>query len=106
MHDLRFIAGFAMHTIAAAALFALVGAAAGLLHYYTEVLGQLHLPPFILLLITWTEYLLFICDLLCFLVYILRETWLLLRLMVTPHHGYGVRLLTCPDYAMDPSYLA
>ena len=85
MHDLKLVAAFAFHTIAAAALFALVGAAAALLHYYTEALAQLYLPGFILTAITWTEYLLFGVDLLCFLVYLLRETWLLLRVMLTPH---------------------
>ena len=85
LHDLRLVAGFAFHTIAAAALFALVGAAAALLHYYTEGLAQLHLPGFILAAITWTEYLLFGVDLLCFLVYVLRETWLLLRVMTTAY---------------------
>jgi hypothetical protein len=85
MHDLKLVAGFAFHTVAAAALFALVGAAAALLHYYTEALAEFDLPPLILLGITWTEYLLFVVDLVCFLVYIARETWLLVRAMLSSH---------------------
>jgi hypothetical protein len=85
MHDLKLVFGFAFHTITAAALFALVGAAAALLHYYTEALGQLHMAPPVLIAIKWTEYLLFALDLLCFLIYVLREAWVLIRAMLRPH---------------------
>jgi phosphotransferase system glucose/maltose/N-acetylglucosamine-specific IIC component len=81
MHDLRLIWKFALHTIGAAALFALVGAAAALLHYYTEALATLHMPIAVLTAIRWTEYLLFAVDLVCFIIYVLRETWTLIRAM-------------------------
>lgn len=82
MHDLRLVIEFAIHTVVAAALFALVGAAAALLHYYTEALGRLGMPFAILEAIKWTEYFLFAVDMLCFIVYVARETWLLLRTML------------------------
>ena len=85
MHDLRLVWRFAFHTIAATALFALVGAAAALLHYYTEALAQFHMPALVLEAIKWTEYLLFAIDLLCFIIYVLRETWLLIKSMLSPH---------------------
>lgn len=85
MHDLKLVAAFAFHTVAAVLLFALIGGAAALLDYYTGILGQLGLPVQLLKAIKLTEYLLFAVDLLCFVVYVLRETWLLLRAMVAPH---------------------
>ena len=59
----------------AVALFALVGGAAALLHYYTQVLARLDMPTLILSAIKATEYFLFAVDLLCFVVYVSRETW-------------------------------
>lgn len=85
MHDLKLVIGFAFHTVVAVLLFALVGGAAALLHYYTEVLARIGMPPLILSAIKWTEYFLFAVDLLCFAVYVSRETWLLLRSMLV--HG-------------------
>jgi hypothetical protein len=84
VHDLKLIVGFAFHTVVAAALFALVGGAAALLHYYTEILARLDMPAVIITAIKGTEYFLFAVDLLCFVVYVARETWLLLRAMLTP----------------------
>ncbi|HTZ71299.1 MAG TPA: hypothetical protein VMB71_11665 [Acetobacteraceae bacterium] len=83
MHDLKLVAGFAFHTVVAVALFAMIGGAAALLDYYTKVLGNLGMPEAILLAIKATEYFLFAVDLLCFVVYVTRETWLLLRAMFT-----------------------
>ena len=82
MHDLRVVIGFAFHTIVAGFLFALVGAAAALLHYYTELLAKLGMPYIILEAIKATEYFLFAVDMVCFIVYVGRETWLLLRSML------------------------
>jgi hypothetical protein len=84
MHDLKLVIGFAFHTVAAVALFALVGGAAALLHFYTEVLSRLEMPWLILGAIRWTEYFLFAVDLLCFVIYVSRETWLLLHAMLAP----------------------
>lgn len=84
MHDLKLIIGFAFHTVVAVALFALLGGAAALLHYYTQVLARLEMPVLILSAIKYTEYFLFGIDLLCFVVYVSRETWLLLRAMLIP----------------------
>ncbi len=84
MHDLKLIIGFAFHTVVAVALFALVGGAAALLHYYTQILERLDMPALILGAIKSTEYFLFGVDLLCFVVYVSRETWLLLRAMLMP----------------------
>jgi hypothetical protein len=84
MHDLKLVIGFAFHTVVAAGLFALVGGAAALLHYYTQVLERLDMPALILTAIKSTEYFLFAVDLLCFVVYVSRETWLLLRAMLLP----------------------
>jgi hypothetical protein len=86
MHDLKVVIGFAFHTVVAACLFALVGGAAALLHYYTQVLERLGMPALILTAIKSTEYFLFAVDLLCFVVYVSRETWLLLRAMLVPSH--------------------
>jgi hypothetical protein len=85
MHDLKLVAAFAFHTIIAVALFALIGAAAALLDYYTKGLIKLGMSPLIIESIKATEYFLFAVDLLCFVVYVSRETWLLLRSML----GYG-----------------
>ena len=87
MHDLKLVIGFAFHTVVAVALFALVGGAAALLHYYTDLLAHLEMPWLILSAIKWTEYFLFAVDLLCFVIYVTRETWLLLRAMLLPHPG-------------------
>jgi hypothetical protein len=84
MHDLKLVIGFAFHTVVAAGLFALVGGAAALLHYYTQVLERLDMPALILTAIKSTEYFLFAVDLLCFVVYVSRETWLLLKAMLVP----------------------
>jgi hypothetical protein len=82
MHDLKLVAGFAMHTIVATALFALIGGAAALLDYYTKVLGNVGMPQLFIDAIKVTEYFLFAIDLLCFVVYVTHETWLLLRAML------------------------
>jgi hypothetical protein len=82
MHDLKLVAAFAFHTVVAVALFALIGGAAALLDYYTKVLGNLGMSHLIIEAIKATEYFLFAVDLLCFVVYVTRETWLLLRAML------------------------
>ena len=82
MHDLKLVAAFAFHTVVAVALFALIGGAAALLDYYTKVLAGLGMAYWIIESIKATEYFLLAVDLLCFAVYIARETWLLLRAML------------------------
>jgi hypothetical protein len=87
MHDLKLVAAFAMHTIVATALFALIGGAAALLDYYTKVLGNIGMPLLFIEAIKATEYFLFAVDLLCFVVYVSREAWLLLRTMLAASHA-------------------
>jgi hypothetical protein len=86
-HDLKLVASFALHTVVAVFLFGLIGAAAALLAYYVNVLGRLGISPLILEAIHATEYFLFAVDLLCFVVYVSRETWLLLRAILAPPTG-------------------
>jgi len=83
MHDLKLVIGFAFHTVVAVALFALIGGAAALLNFYTHLLEGAGMSPLIIQAIHWTEYFLFGIDLLCFLVYVTRETFLLLRAILT-----------------------
>jgi hypothetical protein len=90
MHNLRLVTGFAFHTIVAVALFALIGGAAALLNIYTRLLENVGMSPLIIMAIHLTEYFLFGVDLLCFLVYVTREAWLLLReIMAPPHLAVG-----------------
>ena len=84
MHNLRLVAEFAVHVIAAAALFALIGGAAALLNAYTHLLERFGMSPHIIQAIHLTEYVLFAADMLCFSVYVAREVWLLLREILTP----------------------
>jgi hypothetical protein len=84
LHDLKLVAAFAFHIPVAAGLFALIGGAAALLDYYTKVLAGLGMSPLIVEAIKATEFFLFAVDLLCFVVYTTRETWLLLRSMIRP----------------------
>jgi len=84
VHDLKLVAAFAFHILVAVGLFALIGGAAALLDYYTKVLAGLGMSPLIVEAIKATEFFLFAVDLLCFVVYTARETWLLLRSMVRP----------------------
>jgi hypothetical protein len=84
VHDLKLVAAFAFHIVVAVGLFALIGGAAALLDYYTKVLAGLGMSPLIIEAIKATEFLLFAVDLLCFVVYSARETWLLLRSMLRP----------------------
>jgi hypothetical protein len=83
VHDLKLVAAFAFHTLLAVALFTLIGGAAALLDYYTKILAGFGMAPIVIDAIKATEYLLFGVDLLCFVVYVTRETWLLLRAMLT-----------------------
>jgi hypothetical protein len=85
MHDLKLVVAFAFHTVVAVALFALIGGAAALLDYYTKVLASLGMSNIIIEAIKATEYFLFLVDMLCFVVYVTRETILLLRTML----GFG-----------------
>ncbi len=85
MHNLRLIAAFAFHIIAAVGLFALIGGAAALLNMYTRLLEGAGMSPWIIAAIHGTEYVLFAADMLCFLVYMGREVWVLLRAIVSPH---------------------
>jgi hypothetical protein len=96
MHDLKLVIAFAFHTVVAVALFALVGGAAALLHYYTDLLARLDMPALILSAIKATEYFLFAVDLLCFAVYVARETWLLLRAMLMPHAAAEAEITDSP----------
>jgi hypothetical protein len=82
MHDLKLVAAFAFHTVVAVALFALIGGAAALLDYYTKILSGLGMSNIIIEAIKATEYFLFAVDMLCFVVYVTRETVLLLRTML------------------------
>ena len=79
MHNLRLIAAFTLHIIAAVALFALIGGAAALLNIYTHLLEKASMAPLIIKAIHITEYFLFALDLVCFLAYVSREALLLLR---------------------------
>ncbi len=79
MHNLRLVAAFAFHTVAAVGLFALIGGAAAMLNAYTRLLETAGMAPLIIQAIHLTEYFLFALDLLCFLVYVSREAWFLLR---------------------------
>ncbi len=87
MHDLKLVAACACHKLVAVALFTLIGGAAALLDYYTKVLAGFGMSPIVIDAIKVTEYLLFAIDLLCFVVYVLRETWFLLRAMLAPESG-------------------
>jgi len=87
VHDLKLVAAFAFHTLVAVALFTLIGGAAALLDYYTKVLAGFGMSPIIIHAIKATEYMLFGVDLLCFVIYVMRETWLLVRAMLSPAHG-------------------
>ena len=55
--------------------------AAALLNIYTWLLEGAGMSPWISAAIHATEYVLFAADMLCFLVYVGREVWLLLRTM-------------------------
>jgi hypothetical protein len=68
--------------VVAVALFALIGGAAALLDYYTKILSGLGMSNIIIEAIKATEYFLFAVDMLCFVVYVTRETVLLLRTML------------------------
>jgi hypothetical protein len=74
---------FSFHTVVAGALFALIGGAAALLNYYTHLLESVGMAPLIIKAIHLTEYFLFALDLVCFLIYVTREAWLLLRHILT-----------------------
>jgi len=87
VRDLKLVAAFAFHILVAVGLFALIGGAAALLDYYTKVLAGLGMSPLIVEAIKATEFFLFAVDLLCFVVYTARETWLLLRSMVRPNNA-------------------
>jgi hypothetical protein len=87
VHDLKLVAAFAFHVLVAVALFTLIGGAAALLDYYTKVLAGLGMSPVIVEAIKATEYFLFAVDLICFVVYTTRETWLLLRSIVYPNQA-------------------
>ncbi len=87
MHNLSLVAAFAFHTIAATILFALIGGAAALLNVYIGLLEQAGMAPLIIKAIHLTEYFIFGLDLLCFLIYVSREAWHLIRqiLSAAPH---------------------
>jgi hypothetical protein len=88
MHDLKLVTAFAFHTVVAVALFALIGGAAALLNFYIHLLEQAGMSPLVIRAIHWTEYFVFAVDLVCFLVYVSREAFLLLRAILTsPHHA-------------------
>jgi hypothetical protein len=82
VHDLKLVVAFAFHTLVAVGLFMLIGGAAALLDYYTKILSGLGMSPMIIGAIRATEYFLFGIDLICFVVYVSREAWLLLRSML------------------------
>ena len=96
MHDLKLVAAFAFHTVVAVALFALIGGAAALLDYYIKVLVGLGMAYWIIESIKATEYFLFAVDLLCFVVYVARETWLLLRAMLGYEHAAAAGVTDSP----------
>jgi hypothetical protein len=84
LHNLRLVFAFAWHVVAAVGLFALIAGAAALLNMYTRLLERSGMSPLIIQAIHLTEYVLFAADLLCFLVYVGAEVWVLLRHILRP----------------------
>jgi hypothetical protein len=66
---------FASHTIAGVVLFTLVGVAAVLLNYFTNLIEQVGVSPYIIMAIQVLGLFLFAVDLLCLEVFISKEAW-------------------------------
>ena len=81
-HDLTTVAKFALHTAAGVALFVLIGATAAGLAYFTDLLTQLKISPLIINGMHAAEYFLFAADMLCFVVYVSREAFVLITSML------------------------
>jgi len=93
MSALQAVWRFGVHTVVGIVLFALVALGAVFLQLLTEVLllvanrWQFIIADFIILGLRFAELLLYALDLLCFTVYMSKETIVFLRRII-----YGVRL--------------
>ena len=79
MNSLRHAFTFALHTIVGIALFGMIAGAVWVLHVVTAALQTAGLPPYILSVLTFVEYLLFAIDVLSLVVFVSTECVTFLR---------------------------
>jgi hypothetical protein len=65
---------FALHTLVGVVMFAVVGGAAVFLNYFTNLIEQLGISPYIVVAIQGLEFFLFAVDFLCLVIFIVKET--------------------------------
>jgi hypothetical protein len=70
---------FALHTLVGVVMFAVVGGAAVFLNYFTNLIEQLGISPYIVVAIQGLEFFLFAVDFLCLVIFIVKETWVFCR---------------------------
>lgn len=75
---------FAFHTIVGIVLFSLVGGAAVLLNYFTNLIEHVGVSPYVIMAIQGLEFFLFAVDFLCLVVFVSEETWIFCREIVRP----------------------
>lgn len=73
--QIRLVGRFASHTTVGIALFSLVGGAAVLLNYFTNLIERVGVSPHIIMAIEGQGYFLFAVDLLCLVVFVGKEAW-------------------------------
>lgn len=79
----------AIHTIVGMSLFALIGAAAVLLHHAIVFIEYSRVSPSIIMTLHGIEFLIFASDALCLVVFIIHETNIFLRTILRPGAGHG-----------------
>jgi TRAP-type C4-dicarboxylate transport system permease small subunit len=77
--QVRLVLRFALHTIIGVALFLLIGGAAVFLNYCTIWIEGTGISPYVMYGVHGIEFLLFAIDVICFLVFVFKETWIFVR---------------------------
>jgi hypothetical protein len=82
-HVIRFV----LHTCTGILLFGMVGGAAVVLNYLTQLMEGARLSPYILYAVHGLEFFLFAADFICLVAFIVKETLIFLRKTCLPRKG-------------------
>jgi len=77
--EIKAVGRFAIHAVVGVAIFAIVAGAAVLLNKFNEYVLEQHVPSYISFTLPLIEFLTFAVDTILFVVFILKEAYVLLR---------------------------
>jgi hypothetical protein len=89
LNELKSVLRFAIHAVVGVALFAIVAGAALLLTKFGEIIAEQHASPYISITLNFMELFIFFIDTILFVVFLLKEAYVLLIRIVRSKGGRG-----------------